>query len=88
MTSHADRTSPVVRGKWILDNMLGCAAAAAAGQRAAAQRERRTRWQSLTDAGAHGSAPQNPVCANCHKLMDPIGLAMENFDAVGALADA
>jgi len=83
VTSHATRTSPVVRGKWILDNILNAppppppAAVPPlpepdeSGEIVMSMRERME---------AHR---RNPVCANCHRLFDPIGLAMENFDAVG-----
>ncbi|HZF28020.1 MAG TPA: DUF1592 domain-containing protein, partial [Gammaproteobacteria bacterium] len=81
VTSHADRTSPVVRGKWVLDNLVGSpppppppnvpALAEADGTKPQTMRER---------MAAHRN---NPVCASCHNVMDPIGLALENFDAVG-----
>jgi hypothetical protein len=83
ITSNADRTSPVVRGKWILDNLQGMpppsppadvpplAAASAGSDRPLSMREQ---------MAAHRA---NAVCASCHKLMDPIGLALENFDAIG-----
>ncbi len=81
VTSHPDRTSPVLRGKWILDNILGAPppppppdvpelVEAAPGQ-VLAMRERMEQHR------------QNPVCASCHVLMDPLGLALENFDATG-----
>jgi hypothetical protein len=83
VTSNANRTSPVQRGKWILENLLGSPpplpppnvpplkenAGNAAG--ALSVRERMEEHRS------------NPVCAGCHKIMDPIGLSLENFDAVG-----
>ena len=85
VTSHATRTSPVVRGKWILENILGAPVPPP---------------PPIPGAGvfaepAPGDAPKtmreqmaihrtNPVCASCHKLMDPIGISLENFDAVGA----
>jgi hypothetical protein len=82
VTSHADRTSPVVRGKWILENLLGVppppplpgVALKEEGDGAAAQtmRERMERHRA------------DPQCASCHRLMDPLGFALENFDAVGA----
>jgi mono/diheme cytochrome c family protein len=82
VTSHADRTSPVVRGKWILENLLGAPPPppppnvppleAGEGVAPLAMRERMAQHR------------RNPACANCHKIMDPIGLALENFDAVGA----
>jgi hypothetical protein len=82
VTSYPDRTSPVVRGKWILENLLGAAppppppnvpelqATNGAGE-ALAMRER---------LAAHRD---DPACSGCHALMDPLGFALENFDAIG-----
>jgi len=83
VTSNADRTSPVVRGKWILDNLLGMPppappAVVPALEPAGDDGRVRTMRQQTE---AHRASP---VCASCHKLMDPFGLALENFDAVGA----
>jgi hypothetical protein len=82
VTSHADRTSPVVRGKWILDTLLGSPppppppeVPALPDQKANAPSTLRARLEQ------HRA---NSVCAACHKVMDPLGLSMENFDAVGA----
>ena len=82
VTSHAERTSPVLRGKWVLENLLGLIVppppedipplVAAEGE---APKTLRAQME------AHRT---NPVCASCHKLMDPIGFALENFDAVGS----
>jgi len=83
LTSHAERTSPVVRGKWILENILGTPVPPPPpdvpplkgnqeGQRPRTMREQMAEHRA------------NPVCAGCHKAMDSIGFAMENFDAVGA----
>jgi len=82
VTSHADRTSPVVRGKWILDNLVGSpppppppevpALPDAQGIKPLTMRARMEQHRA------------NPACASCHKLMDPMGLALENFDAIGA----
>ena len=83
VTSHVDRTSPVVRGKWLLENILGTppppppAVVPPLPETAPGQRPRTMREQME----AHR---QNPACASCHKLMDPLGFALENFDAVGA----
>ena len=81
-TSHATTTSPVLRGKWILDNLLGSPppapppdVPALADNDPAAPRTMREQLER------HRA---NPSCAACHKLMDPIGFALENFDAVGA----
>jgi mono/diheme cytochrome c family protein len=83
VTSHADRTSPVVRGKWILDNLLGAPPPPPlpnAGQLK----------DTPDDSQPHSLRARmeehraNPICASCHKVMDPIGFSLENFDAVGA----
>jgi mono/diheme cytochrome c family protein len=82
VTSNADRTSPVVRGKWILDNLQGMpppsppAVVPPLSESAGTGRPLSMREQMA----AHRA---NAVCASCHKLMDPIGLALENFDAIG-----
>jgi mono/diheme cytochrome c family protein len=85
VTSHTDRTSPVVRGKWILENLLGAPpppppmvvppfkeSAEREGGKILSMRERMEEHRN------------NPACSSCHSIMDPIGFAMENFDAVGA----
>jgi hypothetical protein len=82
VTSYADRTSPVKRGKWLLENILGAPPPPpppnvpalkenTAGQQAHSVRERLEEHRA------------NQPCAGCHKIMDPLGFAMENFDAVG-----
>ena len=88
MTSYPDRTSPVVRGKWILENLLGTPppppppnvppleGRRAAPARVLSMRERMEQHRA------------NPVCASCHAMMDPLGFALENFDAVGRVAHA
>jgi mono/diheme cytochrome c family protein len=80
-TSHADRTAPTLRGKWILENLLGTPPPAPPAdvpplptQPGAAPRTMRERMD------IHRASP---ACASCHQLMDPLGFAMENFDAVG-----
>src|SRR6185437_12325569 len=78
VTSYATRTSPVIRGKWVMTNILGTpppppppnvpplkeVAAGTMRQRMEQHRE-------------------NPACGACHKVMDPIGFSLENFDAIG-----
>jgi hypothetical protein len=82
VTSHPDRTSPVVRGKWILDNLLGTPPPPPPANVPPLDDSRGTKPRTLREQmEAHRA---NPVCASCHKLMDPIGFALENFDAVGA----
>jgi hypothetical protein len=82
VTSHADRTSPVVRGKWILDNLVGSPPPAPPPEVPALPDA--PGGTPLTMRARMEQHRANPACANCHKLMDPLGLALENFDAVGA----
>ncbi|HEX5110499.1 MAG TPA: DUF1592 domain-containing protein [Vicinamibacterales bacterium] len=83
VTSHAERTSPVLRGKWVLENLLGLPVpppppdvpqlkANEEGQKPRTLREQMAEHRA------------NAVCASCHKVMDPVGFALENFDVVGA----
>jgi mono/diheme cytochrome c family protein len=84
VTSHPDRTSPVVRGKWILENLLGTSPPPPPPN-----------VPELKPTGEPGMVLSmrdrmvqhraDPVCAGCHAIMDPIGLSLENFDAVGQL---
>jgi hypothetical protein len=87
VTSQAARTSPVTRGKWFLQTFLGISppdpppnvpAIKAAAQDAAGN----TREPTMRERMAAHHA--NPVCATCHNIFEPLGLALENFDAVGA----
>jgi mono/diheme cytochrome c family protein len=85
LTSVADRTSPVMRGKWVLDVLLGSpppppppnvpslddSARETAGGRFLTVRERMEEHR------------RNPACASCHRVIDPLGLALENFDNTG-----
>jgi Protein of unknown function (DUF1592)/Protein of unknown function (DUF1588)/Protein of unknown function (DUF1587)/Protein of unknown function (DUF1585)/Protein of unknown function (DUF1595)/Cytochrome C oxidase, cbb3-type, subunit III len=83
VTSHSDRTSPVVRGKWVLENLLGTpppppppdVPALKGNEEGKAPRSMREQVEEHR---------RNPACAGCHRLMDPIGFALENYDAVGA----
>jgi hypothetical protein len=83
LTSHAERTSPVVRGKWILENLLGLPVpppppdVPPLKEKQAGEGPKTMREQMVEHRA-------NAVCASCHKIMDPIGFALENFDAVGA----
>jgi len=84
VTSHATTTSPVLRGKWVLENLMGAPPPPPPAD-----------LDTALKTDPPGSAPKtmreqmerhrtNPVCANCHRVMDPIGFALENFDLVGA----
>jgi hypothetical protein len=82
VTSYPDRTSPVIRGKWILENLLGTpppdppadVPGLVATDGAGTELSMRERL------AAHRA---NPSCASCHALMDPLGFAFENFNAIG-----
>ena len=86
VTSYPNRTSPVLRGKWVLDNLLGAPPPPpppdvpqieenVPGEQPRSIRERLELHR------------ENPVCASCHTKMDPIGLALEPFDAIGRWRD-
>ncbi|PWT84153.1 MAG: hypothetical protein C5B57_05340 [Blastocatellia bacterium] len=83
VTSHADRTSPVVRGKWMLENLLGTPPPPPPAD-VPPLKEKEPGKKVPTMREQMEEHRKNPVCANCHKLMDPLGFALENFDAVGA----
>ncbi len=81
-TSYPNRTSPVLRGKWLLDNILGMPPPPPPPD-----------VPALKESGADGKPTsvrermeehrKNPACAGCHVRMDPLGFALENFDAIG-----
>jgi hypothetical protein len=81
--SNANRTSPVVRGKWILTNVLGMPPSPPPAV-VPALKETSESGKPLSMREQMELHRQNAVCASCHKLMDPLGFAMENFDAVGS----
>jgi hypothetical protein len=83
VTSYANRTSVVLRGKWVLENILGTPppppppnipslVVSAKDGKALSMREAMEKHRA------------NPVCATCHNVMDPLGFAMENFDGIGS----
>lgn len=81
LTSNPTRTSPVKRGKWILENVLGDPPPSAPPNVPTLEQASHAEGASLRERlEIHRS---NPSCAGCHKLMDPIGLGLENFDATG-----
>jgi hypothetical protein len=81
VTSNANRTSPVIRGKWILENLLGSQAPVPPPDVPPLEEKPTATARSVRARIEQHRA--NPVCASCHKIMDPIGLALENFDAIG-----
>jgi hypothetical protein len=82
VTSHPNRTSPVKRGKWVLETLLGMPPPPPPPNVPPLDETKTGR--SLTMKERMEEHRRNPACANCHKLMDPIGLALENFDGIGA----
>jgi hypothetical protein len=82
VTSYPNRTSPVLRGKWVLESLLGTPPP-----------QPPANVPGLKDSGENGRPAsvrarleahrKNPVCAACHTSMDPLGFALENFDATG-----
>jgi hypothetical protein len=88
LTSVADRTSPVQRGKWIMETLLGSPPPPAPQDPAPPPLEE---TKAATDGGKTLSTRErmeehrkNPQCTSCHKVIDPLGLALENFDVLGA----
>jgi hypothetical protein len=83
LTSAANRTSPVVRGKWVLENLLGAPPPQPPpGVETNLEKDpQQVKVTSLRQRLEQHRA--NAVCAACHRLMDPIGLALENFDNTG-----
>jgi hypothetical protein len=83
LTSYATRTSPVVRGKWVLENLLSAAPPPPPANIPALKTDGDEPGQALSMREAMSKHRSNPSCAGCHVRMDPIGFSMENFDAVG-----
>jgi len=82
VTSYPNRTSPVKRGKWVLENLLGTPPPDPPPN-VPSLKEEGTSIAHLTMRQRMEQHRANPACASCHRLMDPLGFALENFDAVG-----
>ena len=82
VTAYPNRTSPVLRGKWVLENLLGTPPASPPPDVPALE-ETGQAGETLSMREATERHRANPVCASCHRLMDPPGFALEQFDAVG-----
>jgi mono/diheme cytochrome c family protein len=80
LTSQANRTSPVLRGKYVLTNILGTPPPEPPAN---VPPLNETPGKALSMRDRMEEHRRSPACAGCHKLMDPIGLAMENFDGIG-----
>jgi len=83
ITSYATRTSPVVRGKWVLENLLSAPPPPPPANIPALKTEAGDAGKPLSMREAMMLHRADPACASCHARMDPIGFAMENFDALG-----
>jgi len=81
VTSYANRTSPVNRGKWVLENILGTPPPPPPPDVPELETAEGAEPLSMREAMEQHRA--NPVCASCHRLMDPLGLSLEHFDAIG-----
>ena len=83
VTSYATRTSPVLRGKWLLENVLGAPPPAPPPNVPALKENTGRNGAPLSVRERMEQHRKNPVCASCHAQMDPLGFALENFDGVG-----
>ena len=85
VTSYATRTSPVIRGVWVLSNVFGAPPPPPLPNVPALEENEVVASLPMRERlAAHRG---NPVCANCHRTIDPVGFALENFDAVGRWRD-
>jgi len=82
VTSYANRTSPVLRGKWILENIVGTPPPPPP-QNVPPLKDTDSEGRVLSMRERMAQHRASPACAGCHQLMDPAGLSMENFDAIG-----
>ena len=84
LTSHANRTSPVLRGKWVMEVLLGTPPPPPPpGVPDLDETEGVKDGRFLTTRERMEQHRSNPVCQSCHRFMDPIGLALDNFDVTG-----
>lgn len=86
-TSFPNRTSPVKRGVWVLEQVLGDHVPSAPPDVPALEMQDEKTIANLTLRERTELHRTNPVCANCHKILDPIGFGLENFDAIGRWRD-
>ena len=83
VTSYAHRTSPVVRGKWLLENILGTPPPPPPPDVPALSENEDKTAKPLSVRERMELHRSNTVCASCHNVMDPLGFALENFDGIG-----
>lgn len=82
-TSFPNRTSPVNRGVWVLEQVLGEHIPPPPADVPTLEKQDRKQIENLTLRQRTELHVSNPTCANCHKILDPIGFGLENFDAIG-----
>lgn len=83
VTSYANRTSPTVRGKWLLENVLGTPPPPPPADVPSLKEDNTRNGKILTMRERMEEHRANPACAVCHARMDPLGFALENFDGIG-----
>src|SRR6202012_3600966 len=86
-SSFPNRTSPVRRGVWVLEQGLGENVPPPPPNVPALDKQDHKAVENLTLRQRTELHRTNPVCANCHKILDPIGFGLENFDAIGRWRD-
>jgi hypothetical protein len=87
VTSYGNRTSPVLRGKWLLEMILGTPPPPPPPD-VPPLKEKGDSGRPMSVRERLEQHRQNPACASCHVRMDPLGFALENFDAIGKWRDA
>jgi hypothetical protein len=87
MSSFPNRTSPVNRGVWVLEQVLGEHVPPPPANVPSLEKQDKQQIASLTLRQRTELHRSNPMCANCHKVLDPIGFGLENFDAIGRWRD-
>jgi len=85
VTSYATRTAPTIRGSWVLENILGTPPPPPPPNVPALREKSESQPSSTRERLAMHR--ENPACAACHDLMDPVGFALENYDALGRWRD-
>src|SRR5436190_11220100 len=87
VTSFPERTSAVKRGVWVLEQVLGQHVPPAPANVPPLEKQDRQEVANLTLRQRTELHRKNPTCASCHKVLDPIGFGLENFDAIGRWRD-
>ena len=86
VTSYPNRTAPTIRGKWVLEQLLGTPPPPPPPNVPSLKENDNTRVMTMRERMEQHRA--NPACAVCHRMMDPLGFALENFDGLGRWRDS